>query len=361
MKNLILLLTALASGPVLAQKTMTIEIPEHEFTYRFEGERSDDGLNKDAKADKPYTSLKLKDFHLGFRGKVDQSFDYRVLVNLIGSDGPRFDEGWVRWSNDPKTWQFVAGQQKINLWGFENKLFNAMTIFTSHGFANKMFEYAPAATLVYTTGGAGTLSFQAIEDVTPANGWNAAAGSKQQLAYSGEWYASGFDVGDAKLMPLFQVGTYDMGHSRVLSLGLDYQSKIARVLFDYIHDLWVAKGTETDAAGKTKAKKEENTRTTSVVNVEFNLDAVSPFAHFSIYNVRDYTAAGAEEPKANATPAAFNDNGKVIGLGTFFNGVSKKLRPYLAYEKRSGNFTSTSGKEKEMDVNSYRFGLAGAF
>lgn len=362
MKSLILLLAVGVTGPAFAQqKTVTYEVPEHEFTYRFEGTRSDDGLNKDAKADKPSTSLKLKDFHLGMRGKVDQSFDYRVLINLIGADGPRFDEGWVRWSNTSRNWSIVTGHQKVNLWGYENKMHNAMTVFTSVGFDNKQFEYSPAVAFVYKSADAGTISFQAIEDVSPAGGWNAANGSQQQLAYGVEWHAEGFDVGDAKLVPLFQIGTYDMGHSRVIDLGIDYQSKMARVVFDYVHDLWVVKGTEVDSAGKSKVKKQENTKTNAVVNVELDLDSIAPFAHYSIFNVRDYTAAGADEPKANASTAAFSDNGRVLGVGTYFNGVSKKLRPYAAFERRTGNFSNATGKEEEMDVNFYKIGLAGNF
>ena len=152
-----------------------------------------------------------------------------------------------------------------------------------------------------------------------------------------------------------------MGHSRIASLGLDYQSSAFNMTFDYVHDIYVAKGQEVASNGKTKSKKEDNIKTNAVLNLSVEAGSVTPFAHFSIFNVRDYTAAGQDEPKANAATTAFNDNGKFLGVGFHINGVSKKLRPFLAAERRNGNFVNAKGDEEQMEENLFRLGLSGHF
>jgi hypothetical protein len=347
--------------PLETAKTITVPVPDFDLTYRFEGQYADDGLDKDARNDRASTTLALRDFHLGLSGRLDSQLEYRVLANLVGADGPRFDVGYLKWSAQSKRWSLSFGLQRILVYGFEAREHDALTVITSLGFDQKPFEYAPAVGASYDTGSAGALTVQIVQDVLIAGGWNADHNATPQTATTLEWAPDTLDVGSGKLQPLVQAASYDMGHSKILGAGVQYRDAGLVVTADYTRDTFGAKGQETDSSGNTKAKNDENVKSTTAVSVSADLASVAPFAHFSIYNFADHTEAGVDEPKANAATTAYNDNGKVMGAGLYIKTMSAKVRPYLAYVRRSGNFLNTSGDEEEMSESFYKVGLAGSF
>jgi hypothetical protein len=355
MKRNLIIAAMVAGQSFAALASEAAHQPNFSFDYNFEIRRDDDGLVEKEKNRTPELKHQLNGFHIGINGQADTNITYRARWNVLGAQAARFNEAFVDWLTPSKMILIRAGHQQINTYGFEQKRLTPTSMFESIGLGSHPFEYTPSLMTSFLTESAGTFSVQILQDVVPANGWNAQSNKTRDAAMTFEYTTPKIGAGDGHIMPLVQIATYDLGHSNILSAGIEYDSPSARISIDYVRDTFGARVIEDD-----KAKNGKNLRTNFVASADVKFGATTGFVHFSQYELKEYTPDGVDPATTNAA-GQFNDNGRTIAVGARSSAVSKYVTPFAAYELDSGLFKNSDGDDQRFTRGTLRAGLLGSF
>lgn len=353
----------LSSASLLAQETAPA-MPNFGIQYRYEVGFDDDGLNKDAKADVPHMTQGLKAFRLLGEGKAADRLTYAFRMGMEGGN-LAFDYGWVRWALSDNH-GVLFGKQKARVFGWEYRLSNPLTLFTSHGLATSPFSYENMVAFENKYDW-GTITLQLTDDKKPdlpqkvrtagiTSGWETVRGGEvvaKQPAIIVEYMGS-----FGAIKPLLQFATYDSGHSNLFTGGLLFEATDFAADLDYTTHNIGAKGVKT---GGTKNENLVSTSTTIALNMSYQMGAYMPFVHFSAFDMDEFTNAGQAKSSVNDTLGDFDDNGTRMGLGVEFRQFNDAFRPYTALMMDSGKFKATDGSDKNMTRTEVLAGVRGQF
>lgn len=206
--------------------------------------------------------------------------------------------------------------------------------------------------------GVGKFSLQLINDLVTDTGaeWNGA--KNKQPAYILE-YAGDF----GGIMPLVQVGRYDMVHSMYYVIGA--KAKLAGVdaAFDYVVDNRSEKGLDT--AGKAK----DYINTINSINLMGSYTVpklIKPAIFISKFDVKQAKndVAGTDDAKANTAVPTFDDNNMQLCVSANYLGVGDGWEPYVAILQNSGDFykdIATSTEKESKSKMEIKLGVIGNF
>ena len=62
-----------------------------------------------------------------------------------------------------------------------------------------------------------------------------------------------------------------------------------------------------------------------------------PYLHYSTYDREEHTEAGESEIETNS-PNMFDDNQRIMALGTTYEAFGPHLKPYFVFISKSGDF-----------------------
>lgn len=340
--------------------------------YRSELMNNDHGTLKDDNT-KPTktTNITLNELKIGLDGQLTKESDYSVLLDLgranVGGLIQTAKFNW--WLTDMIG--IGGGKIKINQggWDFKNYDYSTLmgTVYTDTDMPLPM--YAAGYELMVKAGGAGDISLQLTDDVVACTA-KACAGNtdkrfnkeNKQPAWTLQYMG---DFGGIK--PLFQLGSYDINHSKYIALGLGYEGMGLDAYLDFIQDSRMYALTVG-----TEDKKFTDTHSTYTLDVGYTIAKVArPFLKYSAFNVKDATdsavTAIATEPTSNATPTAagtsYEDNATQWALGSSFLMEGNHFRPYFALVNTTGKFAkavdpTTSESKSDMQI---KLGVMGTF
>ena len=327
--------------------------------YQLNIVNSDDGLNDPTAVKR--TELNLKGAKVALRGKLSDQVSWNVLYKAKESVLERF---WLT-NKVSDSFEVAVGQQKIKVYGLHRKLASTTTAPVTGAYLG-LNPLTDKMAIDLTYKAFGSFSLQLVDDynsckdntatvadlstgkvttttTTACTSWNT-AGVQKQPAVAFEWYGAGL-FGDVQ--PLVQYAVYDLGKSATGSVGVRYKNDSFEAYADLTQDTRNNKGA--DAAGK--AAKEKTTIQGAVVYVEYKLDAVSPFFHYSNLNTDPFVKSDASE--ADKVKLESNSAGKLdkvestLAIGTHFNSWSAAYRPFVDVTLSSGRYVDPSDKTKD--------------
>lgn len=345
----------------------TFSVPQFGLLYQYQ--LLNTSGNKDSAGnDIDITKMDLSVLRLMVNGKILTNLSYAVRFQLEDTNpNNRLDFGYFTY-NLTSTDSLIFGKAKVRAYGWEQRNSNPTSLVTSTGLSRKPYGYSDLLGWE-TIMGFGTFTFQLAKDTVPTcspqilkntgscGGWNKLDTNgkvlQQQPAMFFEYTGLIW-----RLQPLVQLGTYDMGHSRVSTVGLRlfYERVLTEV--DVTQHLIAVKGI---APGATKASQLDSTEQTAVINISYEGEAYRPFLHYSTYNIDEYAGTGQSKSDVNSSPSAFDDNGKTVGLGVEWTQFKDKFRPYVALVQKSAQYVDAAAAKKDLAVKEVKVGVRGQF
>ena len=326
--------------------------PKVGLAYKFQMVNSDDGLNKDADADVPTTTLRTAALRINFSGEGSPGFSYDVEIdgaNTGMTNTGIIDHAELHFKRNNAT--VTVGNPKGLVFGWRQKLDGPMDYTASASAGQTPWGRAEALQVAYGLGANGKVTVQAARDVvncSTTGGVTSCAGyttTENSNTLALEWQ------GDFNgIMPLVQYATYDTNHSSTYSLGVRYLKGMADVRLDYITDnRW--KRIDADNDG-------QDVRTGINLEGYLTFGVTEGFFHYSTYNNKDYVVSGATEPEVNSA-GTFDDNKTTLALGATWSGLGKSFKPFFVWVSESGQFTDKNGKDADFTENSIKLGVKG--
>lgn len=189
-------------------------------------------------------------------------------------------------------------------------------------------ETAPAALVGFNLGDSGDVLIQVTDDVNRGKDSQIASfnGNASQPAILAQYMPV-----TGPVLPLVQVGSYDINHSKHLQIGVKADLGRLHAFADYLLDL-----RETTVDGLRTVQ-----RINSVVffaSYEFK-NAVKPFIKFDAFESR--SEGSTLPPNNNALTCESNcygNQGHQATVGTWFAIPSPYVSPFVSYTQRSGRF-----------------------
>ena len=353
--------------------------------FRTEFNYDNDGLKKDdATKTGKFSLARLRPV---LSGKITPDVSFKLRYNMIKStvvkdnntpqntlatvEGGGIDFAYADWKL-ASMFGVMFGKIQVGQGGWAAKQPGA----TAFAYGTYWTSYMPFAYFAdgvqpyVNVDGIGKFSLQLVNDVvttsTPTQGdWNTA---NKQPAYILE-YAG--DIGG--IMPLVQVGRYDMVHSMYYVVGA--RAKLAGVdaAFDYVVD------NRSDKAADENGKAKDFVNTINSINLMGSYTVpklIKPALFLSKFDVKQATGKSAvttngvtavvekEDAKANtAGGTAFNDNNLQWCISANYLGVGDGWEPYIAILNNSGDFyKAATGTEKESNSKmEIKLGVIGNF
>lgn len=325
-----------------------------ELNYNDQGLQKTKGNDPDAKTEFQVNTLRVK-----VGGKVNKDTEYKFRFNLLNPTSTPLDYGYgLHWFSDSFGMGF--GKMKVMQGGWDTQDDGFKDHWKGAYVENKAYDTYDSMIAAHLKV-AGEIRFQILNDVTTAKKgeWNQSAHPTFALGWLGKFGA---------ISPIFDLGSYDNNKSRWTDLGVKADLSGLEARLDLRNEVHSHKGADSDG----KAKSFEDTANAVTVYAGYEIKGTAtPYLYFSTYDKKQYedSDTGAKDSKVNTvdTDAAsgkktykFDDNCKVLSVGSYFGFFGEHWTPYLAYVSKSGKFVDPStGKDETKTETQVRLGVAG--
>lgn len=323
------------------------------------------GLTKTDTSDPVKTStLTIPVAKLKFFGKANKEVSYSFRFNLLPGDTTAnkiLDYGFVTLSPMP-IFGLSMGRIKVKQGGWE-QIDAGYKVIEKSIYLDNLPLNAYDSMLMFDFAVAGHIYLQAMNDVvkdtTPSapatdtyfqylakQRWNTTAKQPAMiLSYEGQKFGP--------VAPLVQFASYDLNHSKYYDVGLKFDMANIAATLDWTND--VRSIMVKDKADPEKDTGLDATVTSYVLNASYLVPKlVKPFLHYSMFNVKQPDNADyyMTDVKGNTFTGKFDDNGNVIGVGTYFEMLGENYEPYFAIQQKSGKWFKSLLTSDETEARS---------
>jgi hypothetical protein len=309
----------------------------------------------------PSTAMSLATFRMTMNKEMSPRYRSKIVLNLVGRTLEEALEEALLIYQPNRIFTFVAGKSRVLQGGYESIGYHtgvANESLYASGYFPFRKRFAPAMEL--HTQANGDLTIQLTEDVTnkdrnPLTGETFLYFSnvQKQPAVIIQWVAR-----FGKIVPLLQIGSYDLHHSSYVTGGVEFNLSGWRASFDLSID---NRAEKINIPGSVEPKALNNHLNNKVFQVEYaSVWQLIPFIKWSSFDIRqpDDVDLNRIDLEANSTPTSWDDNQSNLQVGVHDIRWGTELVPFLAYSQVSGTFYRTT-ERAEIDTRAERFLMGG--
>lgn len=296
--------------------------------------------------------LEFQVLNLKLEGNINDKTEYKFRLNLIPKMDTKKNKPQIVDYATASWWPVKAfglsiGQDKIRQGGWDNKLLNFRNVVGGGIYTTEHQPFAKFSPILdFHLKMAGKLTLEITNDVLPEkdNHYGAHANAQWNIESKPTWILEW--IGDFKgFSPMVRYGSYDNDKSFYANIGARMETSKIDTYVDYVSD---ARSQKVILEGKDK--DESKADTLSSINFDFKLKlkkAATPFLYVSQFDnaqaaYTDSKGAEHKDRKYN-TDGTWDDNGMVLGLGTYLNSFGDGFEPYFAIVQKSGKFLDPKG------------------
>jgi hypothetical protein len=350
-------------GPAPTNASPNIEEPGfHSRTEaRFMITTRDQGIASTAAAKvEPSTSMGLETFRIYFDKDMSPRYRSKITVNFLGGDlAGALEEAQLIYQPN-RVFSIVAGKGKILQGGYES-VGDAIGIALPSLYAARYFPFQRkyGSILELHTQANGDLTLQLTEDVTNqvtdqfGNRFPYFSNARKQPAVVIQWLAK-----FGKIVPLLQIGSYDLHHSSYISGGVEFNLSGFKVSGDLSID---NRAEKIQPADQEQAKALNHHMVNKVFQIEYtSIWQLIPFAKWTSFDIRQPVDQDLNrtDDKGNVDLTSWNDNQTSWQLGLHTIHWGTEFVPFLAFSEVSGKFYRAPGS-LEIDEKAEKFAMAG--
>lgn len=336
------------------------------FKFRFQI-TNNNNLVLDSETNKAIETS-LMDFKVvkfGYRKKLSQRTDIELELNLTEARTENFVETLKIEFRPIRMMQVKAGLGRILEGGYEHinndYSLNLISLYVAE---HMPFTSGFGPVVEFHTKAFGDLTLQITKDVTNVsedentNGFPYFSNQQKQPAAIVQWLGK-----FGRIIPLLQLGTYDINHSSFGCFGASFQLANLKATFDHTID---NRNEKVVVVTEDLPIPLNHRYLNSSFKISYKLkDKITPFLRYNQFEVVQPTdtALNRSDRKGNSNLTTWDDNQVSWQVGVTADKWGKGFRPYLAAGQTSGTFLTPNGEnETEEKTNTlYYVGVSGTY